>query len=130
VDARIPLSKKLCQLTPLTPHPDPTTAEISPEATAAWLAEAPAAFQLIDCREPDEWALCRIEGATLIPLSQFAERALPALSPDRPVVVYCHHGMRSLRATQWLRHKGVNAWSLAGGIDAWSEVIDEDVPRY
>jgi len=110
------------------PHPD--TAEISPEETAAWLTEAPSEFQLIDCREADEWAFCRIEGATLVPLSRFAELAVSHISPDRPVVVYCHHGMRSLRATHWLRQKGHRAWSLAGGIDAWSDLIDPSVPRY
>lgn len=110
--------------------PDPATAEISPADTAAWLAEAPEAFQLVDCREQDEWNHCRIEGARLIPLSQFAELAPAQLSPERPIVVYCHHGMRSLRATEWLRHKGFQAWSLAGGINAWSEEIDPGVPRY
>lgn len=110
--------------------PDPDSAEITPEDTAAWLAKAPADFQLVDCREPDEWALCRIDGATLVPLSQFAELAPSHLTPDRPVVVYCHHGMRSLRATHWLRSKGYEAWSLAGGIDAWSDLIDPAVPRY
>jgi len=110
--------------------PDPATAEISPADTAAWLTEAPEAFQLVDCREQDEWNHCRIEGARLIPLSQFAELAPAQLSPERPIVVYCHHGMRSLRATEWLRHKGFQAWSLAGGINAWSEEIDPGVPRY
>lgn len=113
------------------PHlPDASTAEISPLAAAAWLEEAPEEFQLVDCREPDEWNLCRIEGATLIPLSQFGETAVASLSADSPVVVYCHHGMRSLRATLWLRQKGYQAWSLAGGIDAWSEEIDPEVARY
>lgn len=110
--------------------PDPDTAEISPEETAAWLAEAPADFQLVDCRENDEWTLCRIDGATLIPLSRFAELAPSRLATDRPIVVYCHHGMRSLRATHWLRAKGHHAWSLAGGIEAWSDLIDPSVPRY
>lgn len=110
------------------PHPD--TAEITLEETADWLAEAPSELQLIDCREADEWSLCRIEGAILVPLSQFAELVPSRLSPDRPTVVYCHHGMRSLRATHWLRQKGYRAWSLAGGIDAWSDQIDSSVPRY
>lgn len=110
--------------------PDPASAEITPAATATWLARDPAAFQLIDCREPDEWALCRLPHATLVPLSQFAEAAPSLITSDRPVVVYCHHGLRSLRATHWLRQKGYSAWSLAGGIDAWSTEIDESIPRY
>ena len=110
--------------------PSPDTAEISPEDTAEWLAKAPSEFQLIDCRESDEWAFCRIEGATLIPLSRFAELAPTRVSPGLPAVIYCHHGMRSLRATHWLRSKGYRAWSMAGGIDSWSDLVDPSVPRY
>lgn len=115
---------------PQSPLPDPATDEISPADTVAWLAKAPAAFQLVDCRETDEWNYCRIAGATLIPLSAFGTLASARLSPDLPLVVYCHHGMRSLRATHWLRQKGFQAWSMTGGIEAWSESIDPEVPRY
>lgn len=111
-------------------RPDTATAEITPADTAAWLSQAPDEFSLIDCREQDEWDLCRIEGARLVPLSEFGVLAPAQLSLDVPVVIYCHHGMRSLRATQWLRAKGFQAWSMAGGIDAWSEEIDTQVPRY
>ncbi len=88
--------------------------------------------RLIDCREEDEFALCRIAGAELIPLSRFAEEALRRLEGEtRPLVIYCHHGMRSLRAAQFLRQKGfAKVWSLAGGIDRWSSQIDPSVPRY
>ncbi len=87
----------------------------------------------IDCREQDEHAICRIEGAHLLPLSNFAaamEQALPE-DKDHPVIVYCHHGMRSLQATHFLRQKGYpNTWSLTGGIDLWAREIDSEVPRY
>ena len=88
---------------------------------------------LIDCREPDEWQVARIESATLMPMSEIASRfeEINKAGSDRPVVVYCHHGGRSLRVTQWLREQGLtHASSLAGGIDAWSEQIDPSVPRY
>ena len=92
-------------------------------------------LRLIDCREDDEFALNRIEGAELIPLSQFAELAPQRLIGEEaekmPVVIYCHHGMRSLQATHFLRRHGVaKVWSMAGGIDAWSLEIDPEVPRY
>lgn len=112
------------------PAPDPASTETTPAETRQWLTEAPGDFTLVDCREADEWEVCRIDGARLIPLSRFAELASQQLTPDTPVVVYCHHGMRSLRATHWLRQKGFQAWSLAGGIDAWSIEIDPAVPRY
>ncbi len=92
-------------------------------------------LRLVDCREDDEFAFNRIEGAESIPLSKFAELAPAALIGEQaeqtPVVIYCHHGMRSLQATHFLRQRGVEkVWSLAGGIDAWSLEIDPQVPRY
>ena len=68
---------------------------------------------------------------------RFAEEAPAKLLADLdgddspPVVIYCHHGMRSLQATQFLRQRGMaKVWSLAGGIDAWSREINPGVPRY
>jgi len=85
---------------------------------------------LIDVREPQEYAICRIEGSKLIPM-----RTIPAnlqqLDTDEDVICYCHHGMRSLDVTVWLQGQGVtSARSLAGGIDRWSLEIDPQVPRY
>lgn len=99
------------------------------------LRESAALLRLVDCREDDEFAFNRIAGAELIPLSQFAELAASKLIGEKaeqtPVVIYCHLGVRSLHATQFLRQRGVEkVWSLAGGIDAWSERIDPQVPRY
>jgi rhodanese-related sulfurtransferase len=114
----------------------PTTDEfeITPAALAALLRsdEAPT-FRLIDCREEDEFALCRIEGAELYPLSRFADAPAKLLSADDPraLIVYCHHGMRSMNATLFLRNRGKeNVWSLAGGIERWSTSIDPTVARY
>ncbi len=108
--------------------------EITPAALKALRAdnESPELL-LIDCREEDEFALCRIEGGELFPLSRFAELSPSILSPEdaRPIIVYCHHGMRSMNATLFLREKGRKAvWSLSGGIDQWSSEIDPSVPRY
>ena len=85
---------------------------------------------LIDVREPHEYEICRIEGATLIPM-----RTIPAnlqqLDTDDEVICYCHHGVRSLDVVVWLQGQGVaTARSLAGGIDRWSLEIDPQVPRY
>ena len=114
--------------------PEPTeTLEISPETVAGWIhlphEERP---RLIDCREEDELAICRIDGNEWVALGTFP-KALGHLAADqeRGIVVYCHHGMRSLRATSFLRAQGVkNAFSMAGGIEAWSVLIDPEVPRY
>lgn len=89
-------------------------------------------FRLIDCREEDEFAICRLEQAELMPLGQF-----PALAENRlrdrneVIVVYCHHGMRSAQAASFLRDKGYRrCFSMAGGIDLWSQQVDASVPRY
>jgi adenylyltransferase/sulfurtransferase len=105
--------------------------EISDEELKA-LRDNATPHRLIDCREQDEWHICRIEGAQLIPLSNFAEDAPKRLGDKAAhLIVYCHHGVRSMRATQWLRQHGYLATqSLRGGIDLWSEEIDSSVPRY
>ena len=103
--------------------------EIAPEDLAARLAGPGAPF-LLDVREPVEHAHVRIEGSTLVPLASLPAR-LGELPKDAEVVAYCHHGVRSLHAAQWLRMHGFpQAQSLAGGIDAWSARVDPTLPRY
>ncbi len=88
---------------------------------------------LIDVREPQEFQLARIDGSELIPMRTVpAELArLDAQADDRPLIVFCHHGVRSLNVVHWLREQGVGACqSMAGGIDRWSLEIDPAVPRY
>lgn len=89
-------------------------------------------LQVIDCREEEEWQHCRIEGSELIPLSEFAQKTAGwDCSDKRKKIIYCHHGIRSLQATKFLRSKGFeNTFSLAGGIDAWSVQINPEIPRY
>ena len=84
---------------------------------------------LIDVREPWEFNICSIEGAKLIPMGTVPAN-LQALDSDDEIVVYCHRGMRSLDVVVWLRGRGVQAKSLAGGIERWSLEIDPNVPRY
>jgi rhodanese-related sulfurtransferase len=85
---------------------------------------------LLDVREPWETALCLIDGSLTVPLST-VPGAVDRLPVDRPVVVTCHHGMRSLQAVNWLRRNGrPQAVNLAGGIDAWARLIDPAMSRY
>ena len=88
--------------------------------------------RLIDVREADEWEICRIAGAELVPLSQWPQLALEKFPiKDEALVMQCHHGGRSARATAWLLGQGyTDVRNLAGGIDAWSTEIDPSVPRY
>lgn len=88
-------------------------------------------IHLVDCREPDEHGFCHIEGAELIPLSQFREKVMQQLRPDEEIYIHCHHGGRSARACEFLMAQGYqNVTNVAGGIDAWSLRIDSKVPRY
>jgi rhodanese-related sulfurtransferase len=85
---------------------------------------------LVDVREPWEFALCQIPGATLMPVGSLPSNLQTLLGADE-VICYCHRGMRSLDAAVWLRQQGVDgARSLAGGIEQWSAEIDPSVPRY
>lgn len=88
---------------------------------------------LLDVREPREHQICCVGGAQLIPMNTVPHRLqeIETLADDSLLVVYCHHGMRSLNTVAWLRKQGVgNCVSMAGGIDAWSAAIDPKVPRY
>ena len=112
--------------------PDSLPLEISVQETQRLLAAEGAEFRLIDVRDPEEYAYCRLPRAELIPLSTLPTEAAAKL-PDKAaqILVYCHHGMRSLRATEFLRQMGyTNARSVAGGIDRWSHEIDPTTPTY
>jgi len=88
-----------------------------------------ARFLLLDCREPWEYEAASIAGSVLIPMRSIPQN-LDKIPSDRPVVVICHSGMRSLDVALWLRRQGFRAQSLSGGIDQWSQEIDPNVPRY
>ena len=90
-------------------------------------------LHLIDVREPEEFALARIEGGDLIPMQTVPGelQSLEAKADKAPLIVFCHHGVRSLNVVQWLREQGLEACqSMTGGIDAWSLLVDSSVPRY
>lgn len=87
---------------------------------------------LLDCRNDDERRYCHIEPSFFIPLPELITR-LHEVEPSegQAIVVYCHHGIRSLRGAAILINAGFsNVYSLAGGIDAWSLMIDSTVLRY
>lgn len=85
---------------------------------------------LIDVREPDEHAIGHVAQARLIPLADIPNQ-LSNIPQNLPVLIICHHGGRSMRATQFLRSKGYAlATNIKGGIDAWSLQVDPQIPRY
>ncbi len=85
---------------------------------------------LVDVREQEEWEIVKLEGAKLIPLGSLPSRVNELDTADE-IVTYCHVGQRSARAAQFLMQMGfAKVKNLAGGIDAWADQIDPDMPRY
>ena len=102
---------------------------ITPEALKAKMDRGEPVV-LVDVREPDEWSVNRIEGATLIPLMTLPKRARE-LDPKAEVVAYCKMGSRSEQAVLYLRRLGFSkAKNLEGGIDAWIARVDPTLPTY
>ena len=85
---------------------------------------------LLDVREPWETAICAIDGSLNIPMAEITSR-LGELPVDRPIVVLCHHGIRSARVAGWLRQNGFpKAINLQAGIHAWICEIDPSLQTY
>ena len=104
--------------------------EITPEEVKGKL-DATEPFTLLDGREPWEFETARIEGAKLMPMGDVPSRAHQELDPEDQIIVVCHHGVRSMNVTVWLRQQGFEkVRSMRGGIDAWSRRVDGRVPVY
>ena len=86
---------------------------------------------LLDVREPWEFQTAHIAGSKHMPMGDVPARFQQELDPEDHIVVVCHHGVRSMNVTAWLRQQGFEkAQSLRGGIDRWSREIDPTVPVY
>lgn len=119
----------------MSTHPSNQSVEqISVEELNSRMQGDRTTLQLVDVREPEELAIAQVDGFTSLPLSQFAEWSETikmTLDPDAETIVMCHHGVRSAQMCQWLISQGfTNVKNLAGGIDAYSAVVDPTVPQY
>ena len=102
---------------------------ISPKEFAARLKSGDK-LRFIDVREPQEFAVARVEEAELLPLSRFNEW-IDTLKPEEEIVVMCHHGIRSANVCMFLVRNGFEKiFNLDGGIDLWSKEVDQSIPRY
>ncbi|HVT74505.1 MAG TPA: rhodanese-like domain-containing protein [Lacunisphaera sp.] len=100
---------------------------VDPCTAAQWLREGAV---LVDVREAEELAICQLAGARHVPMRDIPSR-VGELPRDRPVLVLCHHGARSLQVTRFLRDQGfAQATNVAGGIDAWAREVDPTLERY
>lgn len=105
--------------------------QITPAELARLLAD-PAADKpfLLDVREPEEFDICRIEGATLIPMRSVPQQ-LDQIPADQPVVCICHHGGRSLQVATFLASRGwADVINLTGGVHRWAQDVDPAMPTY
>ncbi|MFQ5481426.1 MAG: molybdopterin-synthase adenylyltransferase MoeB [Nitrospinaceae bacterium] len=125
--------EQFCGIFPPADDPADRALEIEPAEVQRLLQEK-AAFKLIDVRNPSEYDICRIEGASLIPLDVIEEHdpsKLDGLEKTDRIVLHCKAGVRSLKAAKALQGMGfVNVKSMRGGIAQWSEEIDPSVPTY
>lgn len=104
-------------------------AQITPTELKARL-DAGEKIKVLDVRNPNEWEICRIRDATLIPLPQLPERANELSTADE-IVVHCHHGPRSMQAIGFLKALGFRKLrNLHGGIDAWAAQVEPEMARY
>ncbi len=106
--------------------------EVSPQEVKRML-DAGESVHLVDVREPHEHQTASITGAELVPMRTVPHQlaALKQKAAAAPLIIFCHHGIRSLQTVSWLRRQGIDrCQSMSGGIDAWSISIDPKVPRY
>ena len=109
-----------------TKHPDEVTVQEMKKA----LDDPKLGIRVIDVREQDEHEIAHIKGVPLLPLSQLAQR-FPELDPNTHLYIHCKSGVRSLKALRFLREQGFKyVKSVKGGISAWSDEIDHNVPKY
>ncbi len=102
---------------------------LTPEQVKAKLDQGEVLF-LLDVREDKELDICRIDGATHIPMGDIPARR-QELPDDQPIVCICHHGMRSASVQNFLLQQGFeNVINLTGGIDAWSRTVEPEMARY
>ena len=117
----------------ITPEPE-TTAQNPDEVTVhdmkKALADRTLGIKVIDVREPDEYEIAHIDGVSLVPLSTLAQR-FTELDPNHQYYIHCKSGVRSMKALKFLREQGFKYLkSVKGGITAWADEIDHNVPKY
>lgn len=102
---------------------------LSPEQLRLWIDER-RLFNMLDVREPWEYGIVHLDMATLVPLRTLGVQS-PAFDKNIPVVVYCHHGVRSLTGCKILEHLGYEeVYNLTGGIDDYARRVKTDMVRY
>jgi adenylyltransferase/sulfurtransferase len=119
-----------CGITPESAEPTENPDEVTVQDMKNALENPSLGIKVIDVREPDEYEIAHVENVPLLPLSQLQER-FTELDPNQQYYLQCKGGVRSLKALNFLRDQGFKyIKSVKGGISAWSEEIDPNVPQY
>jgi adenylyltransferase/sulfurtransferase len=119
-----------CGLTPEPATPGENPDEVTVHDMKKALTDPKLGIRVIDVREPDEYEIARIDGVPLFPLSTLAER-FTELDPNHQYYIHCKSGIRSMKALKFLREQGFKYLkNVKGGITAWADEIDPNVPKY
>ena len=119
-----------CGLTPEAAAPSANSDELTVQEMKRALDDPKLGIKVIDVREPDEYEIAHIDGVPLFPLSTLGQR-FTELDPNAEIYIHCKSGVRSMRALMFLREQGFKYLkNVKGGIDAWSNEIDQSVPKY
>ena len=116
----------------IVPEPEPTSNpdEVTVQDMKKALDNPALGINVVDVREPDEYEIAKVDGVPLLPLSQLTER-FTELDPNQQYYLHCKAGVRSMKALSFLRQQGFKyVKSVKGGINAWAEEIDPDIPSY
>jgi molybdopterin/thiamine biosynthesis adenylyltransferase/rhodanese-related sulfurtransferase len=119
-----------CGITPQPATPNSNPDEVTVQDMKKALDDPKLGIQVIDVREPDEFQIAHVNGVPLFPLSILPQQ-FTKLNPNQQIYIHCKSGVRSLRALHFLREQGFKyVKSVKGGISAWSDEIDHNVPKY
>jgi adenylyltransferase/sulfurtransferase len=119
-----------CGITPQSDAPASNPDEVTVQEMKKALEDPALGIGVIDVREPDEYQIAHVKGVPLVPLSTL-HLHFTELDPNKQIYIHCKSGVRSLRALQFLREQGFKYLkSVKGGISAWSDEIDHNVPKY
>ena len=119
-----------CGITPEPETPAQNPDEVTVHDMKKALAGPKRGIKVIDVRQPDEYQIARIDGVPLVPLSMLAQR-FTELDPNQQYYIHCKSGVRSMKALKFLREQGFKYLkNVKGGITAWADEIDHNVPKY
>jgi len=119
-----------CGITPEPAVPASNPDEVTVQEMKKALDNPALGIGVIDVRELDEHQIAHIKGVPLVPLSTLPQH-FTELNPNQQIYIHCKSGVRSMRALQFLREQGFKYLkSVKGGINAWSDEIDQNVPKY